>query len=113
MIRELEKIFKAFGDKNRLRIVNMLRDKPLCVCEITDILNLSQSAVSGHLRVLREAGVVEDNKDGLWVEYTLCRDGGITKDLLRLIEKTVAHDPAMEGERKRARQADRQFLCKK
>ena len=113
MVEKLEKIFKAFADKNRLRIVNMLRDQPLCVCEITDILNLSQSAVSGHLRVLKNAGVVQDTKDGLWVEYTLRRDRTITKDLLRLVEEAAALDPVMEAERNRALKTDRQVLCKK
>jgi ArsR family transcriptional regulator len=113
MVRKLEKILKALGDKNRLRIVNMLRDKPMCVCEITDVLELSQSAVSGHLRVLKEAGVIGDRKDGLWVEYSLCRDGGAVGDLLRSIEESFLHDPEMKAERKLAGRTDRQALCKK
>ena len=113
MVRELEKIFKALGDKNRLRIVNMLRDKPMCVCEITDILKLSQSAVSGHLRVLKEAGVIGDRKDGLWVEYSLSRDGDAVGDLLRVIDENFLRDTDMKAERKLAGLTDRRVLCKK
>ena len=113
MLKQMEKIFKALGDKNRLRILNMLRDSPMCVCEITDVLSLSQSTVSGHLRVLKEAGIVEDTKDGLWVEYSLCKDKRLNKHLLGLTEMFFDEDEEMKEEREKALQADRQVLCKK
>ncbi len=52
MVVKIEKIFKALCDRSRLRIINILSLKPLCVCEIAEVLGLSQSTVSGHLRVL-------------------------------------------------------------
>lgn len=113
MVRRMEKIFKALGDRNRLRIVNMLKDRPLCVCEITDILKLSQSTVSGHLRVLKEAGLVEDAKDGLWVEYRLGGQKGLEQKLLKLTGAFFEADEVMKQERNRALRADRQKLCKK
>lgn len=109
----MEKIFKALGDRNRLRIVNMLKERALCVCEITNILKLSQSTVSGHLRVLRDAGLVDDVKDGLWVEYRLCKDKILEKQLLKLIETFFEADEEMKREREKALRADRQILCKK
>ena len=113
MLKRLEKNFKALGDRNRLRIINMLKHRAMCVCEITDILKLSQSTVSGHLRVLKEAGIVEDSKDGLWVEYSLTRDIRLNKDLLSLIESFFEADEKMKEERVKALGADRQVLCKK
>ncbi len=113
MVKKLEKIFKALGDKNRLRIVNMLRQKAMCVCEITQVLKVSQSTVSGHLRVLREAEIVEDTKDGLWVEYRLCMKDDFVKELLLSMENLTGQDQEMRAERLHAQKADRNVLCKK
>jgi len=71
-IRNIEKIIKALADKNRLRIICLLNEKQdLCVCEITDIIGLSQPTISSHLRLLENAGLVESDKDGLWVNYNI------------------------------------------
>ena len=113
MLSNIEKIFKALSDKSRLRIINMLGGKPLCVCEITEVLKLSQSTVSGHLRVLKEAGLLEDEKDGLWVEYHLNRENRFNADILDLILETLESDPEMTDERKAALQASREAICKK
>lgn len=64
-------IFKALGDTTRLEIVRMLFHKELCVCDILDAFSMSQPAISHHLRILREAGVVLDRKEGKWVLYRL------------------------------------------
>jgi ArsR family transcriptional regulator len=113
MLKEMEKCFKALGDRNRLRIINMLKQRAMCVCEITDILKLSQSTVSGHLRVLKEAGMVEDTKEGLWVEYRLCKEKNLNNQLLKLTGIFFEADEEMKLEREKALRADRQMLCKK
>ena len=71
MLDKLVKIFKAIGDKNRLRIIKMLQNKNLCVCEITAVLGLATSTVSNHLHLLKDADIIKDKKDGKWVEYYL------------------------------------------
>lgn len=111
MTKKTEKIFKALGDKSRLRILNMLTQKPMCVCEITEILKLSQSTVSGHLRVLKDAELVEDSKDGLWVEYRLCTTDRFVSGLLDLTLEELISDPAMETERRLAVRANREVIC--
>ena len=68
-MRHIEKIFKALADRNRLRILKMLEARPLCVCEITAVLGIAQSSVSRHLGILREAGLVDDKKEGQWMIY--------------------------------------------
>ena len=113
MTKQLEKIFKALGDRNRLRIVNMLSRKPMCVCEITHVLKLSQSTVSGHLRVLKEAELVEDKKEGLWVEYHLNRGSALSSQILELVDQNLRHDPLAAGERESALKAKRhEITCK-
>lgn len=69
--RALAKIFKALGDETRLEIVKMLAGKERCACAFLSSFPMSQPAISNHLRVLREAGVVIDNKDGRWIFYRL------------------------------------------
>ncbi len=113
MLSKIEKSLKALADRNRLRVANMLSQKAMCVCEITQILKLSQSTVSGHLRVLKEAGLVEDQKDGLWVEYRLCYDNFFNKDLLTLVLDTFSEDTTLTQERKIAQVTDRTIVCKR
>ncbi|UCH94437.1 MAG: winged helix-turn-helix transcriptional regulator [Candidatus Aminicenantes bacterium] len=113
MVSKVERIYKALGDKTRLRIINMLGEKSMCVCEITEVLKLSQSTISGHLRVLKDAELVEDEKDGLWVEYHLCRDEKFISDIVNLILDALASDPKMIEESKKASQADRNAICRK
>jgi DNA-binding transcriptional ArsR family regulator len=69
---DLGALLRALGDETRLRIFSLLTKAELCVCEIEDILDLSQSLVSNHLAVLRRAGLVEsrrDAEDARWVFY--------------------------------------------
>jgi ArsR family transcriptional regulator, arsenate/arsenite/antimonite-responsive transcriptional repressor len=113
MVAKIEKLFKALGDRSRLRIINMLSEKSLCVCEIKEILGLSQSTVSGHLRVLKEAELVEDEKDGLWIEYRLCRDKKLNDAVLDLILETLEPDKKMTDDRMAALKANRETICKK
>jgi ArsR family transcriptional regulator len=66
--------FRALADENRLRIVDLLRGGEQCVCELTDALEIGQSLLSFHLRILREAGLVTDRRDGRWAYYALSPD---------------------------------------
>ena len=69
MLQEVERTLKAAGDATRLRILRMLEDGPLCVCQVVEVLGLSQSTVSKHLVLLKNAGLIEDEKRGKWVFY--------------------------------------------
>jgi ArsR family transcriptional regulator, arsenate/arsenite/antimonite-responsive transcriptional repressor len=64
-------LFHALSDETRLQIIELLRKGERCVCELTDSLDAAQSRLSFHLRVLRDAGIVRDRKDGRWVHYQL------------------------------------------
>jgi ArsR family transcriptional regulator len=74
-MKDFIRVMKALSDPNRVKIVKMLQHKLMCVCEIQAALGISQSSVSKHLKILEEAGVVDFNKEGLWVNYYLT-DGG-------------------------------------
>jgi ArsR family transcriptional regulator, arsenate/arsenite/antimonite-responsive transcriptional repressor len=64
-------LFHALSDETRLEIIELLRGGERCVCELTDTLDAAQSRLSFHLRVLKDAGIVRDRKDGRWVHYEL------------------------------------------
>ncbi len=71
---ELVRIHKALAHPVRLRILAMLRRGPLCVCQMTAVLQLAASTVSAHLSDLRRCDLVIERKDGKWVEYRLADD---------------------------------------
>ena len=64
-------LFHALSDSTRLEILEMLRDGERCVCELQDELEAAQSRLSFHLRVLKEAGLVSDRRDGRWSYYRI------------------------------------------
>ena len=67
----LARLFHALADEKRLRILELLRGGELCVCDLVTEVNASQPLLSFHLRILREAGLVSDRRDGRWVHYSL------------------------------------------
>jgi len=70
-MEELSIIFKALSDETRLRIVKLLEQGELCVCEIVAALGIVQPKASFHLGVLREAKFIKDRKEGKWIHYSL------------------------------------------
>jgi ArsR family transcriptional regulator len=69
-------IFRALGEETRLRIMALLvRGRELCVCDIVAALDLPQSSVSRHLAALRNAGLVDDRRQGIWMHYRVNREG--------------------------------------
>ena len=64
-------LFHALSDRTRLSILQRLRFGERCVCDLTDALDAAQSRLSFHLKVLKEAGLVTDRREGRWMYYTL------------------------------------------
>jgi ArsR family transcriptional regulator, arsenate/arsenite/antimonite-responsive transcriptional repressor len=76
-------LFHALSDETRLEIIQLLRKGERCVCELTDSLDAAQSRLSFHLRVLKDAGIVRDRKDGRWIHYELEPD--VFEEIERLV----------------------------
>ncbi len=115
MIEDKAKFFKAISDPNRLRILKMLQTRPLCVCEITDILQLAASTVSQHLKVLKEAEFIAEQKDGKWVNYLI---NSIPKDarvstFLTTLDFWIADQTTIIEDKKKVMDADRNAICSK
>ena len=71
---DLAELFKVFGDSTRIKILYALFESELCVCDIAQLLNLSQSAVSHQLRLLKQSRLVKNRRDGKTVFYSLADD---------------------------------------
>ncbi len=108
------KLFKALADTNRLRILYMLRIRPLCVCEIREILDLATSTVSQHLSILREAGFIYDIKEHKWVNYYLNRQSADARvhTILHALYSREFEDPVFRSDAERVRSVDRNVLCR-
>ena len=70
-MKEVARFFKAFSDETRLRILRLLLKGELCICELMEVLELPQSNVSRHMAYLKNAGLVDDRREAVWVYYSL------------------------------------------
>ncbi len=106
-------VFKALSDETRIRILKLLEKRELCVCELTEILGSAQSTVSRHLRILKDAGLVDDMRDGLWVNYRLSKEevNHYAEDILRLISTWLNEDPKVTKDLNKAETIDREDIC--
>jgi ArsR family transcriptional regulator len=114
-MREFIKVMKAFSDPNRVKIVKMLQRRTMCVCEIQEALHISQPAVSKHMKVLEEAGLVEYQKEGLWVNYYLTggEDSAYVATILGNMRHWLEDDPEIVELLKRLPTIRREEVCKR
>ena len=113
-VREISELFKTLGETNRLRVVMMLRARPMCVCELACVLGLDQSTVSRHLTKLKGAGLVEDERSGQWTDFKLvlpARNSWKGKILKTLMDELEASD-IIRADAVDAKKVDRNVVCK-
>jgi len=102
MRKSIDKMFKAFADENRLRILHLLSRGEQCVCDLMDVLKMGQSKVSRHLSYLRKSGLVNYRKEGLWVYYSLEKPAGeFHKRLLSCLDCCLTDVPSLKKDRER------------
>jgi len=77
----------VLGDKTRLRILALLLGRELCVCDLTEVLGISQPGVSQHMRRLRRTGFVHERRGGQWIYYSLNMDNPLFGSLLPTFPK--------------------------
>src|SRR5512144_64635 len=99
-MNELTTIFKALSDETRLRVIKLLEEGELCVCDITAALDMSQPKVSFHLSTLKEAGLIKDRKQGKWIHYSL-NEKDLFRRMLILSACERMQDSTISGDRKR------------
>ena len=113
-MKELVNIFSAISDETRIRILKLLEKHTMCVRELTAILGIRQPSVSHHLGILKRAGLVEDIRNGQWIDYRLARKKhneyafGILKMLLGWLNR----DPMVLKDLRKAKKVSREKICK-
>ena len=98
--QEMSRMFRAFSDHTRLRILNLLSAGEICVCDLVNVLGMSQPKVSRHLAYLRRAGLVKARRQGLWMHYQLTTaQGRFHKSLLHCLGDCFADVPQLARDR--------------
>ena len=114
-LKKIIKILKALADESRIRMLALLKERNgLCVCEITDIIGLSQPTISSHLKKLQDAEIITYSKDGLWVNYSL--DENMEKEVKQLLDSMVqilSEDERIKSDVSRSFKINREMICKK
>jgi ArsR family transcriptional regulator len=112
-MEETVKIFKALADESRVRILWMLEERPLCVCELQASLGLSQSSVSRHLQTLEESGFVVSQRSGAWKDYRLNPEPPVLiQGLLAQVRTAALLEPEAGRVRSEAARACRDEICR-
>lgn len=90
------KIFKALCDEKRLSILELLRGGEKCACVLIDQLEMGQSAVSYHMKILCESGIVTSRQEGKWTHYRLCEEG--SKAAAKLLRQLTTPDREQDSD---------------
>lgn len=96
LLQEDLAIFKAYSDETRLRILFLLKEGELCVCELVSVLGMPQGKISRHLSVLKHAKLVTDRREGTWIYYALSKTDTPLKFLLQNYLKKAELDMVTE-----------------
>ena len=91
----ISKLMVSFSDPFRLEIIDLMMDGEVCVCDIMKLTKLSQSRISYHIKILKEAGLISDRQEGRWVYYSL------NKESLFLIKEWITSLTDYSSNRKR------------
>lgn len=114
-MKDFIKVMKALSDPNRVKIVKMLQHKTMCVSEMQEALHVSQPTVSKDLKILKEAGLVRYEKDGLWVNYHLA-DGSknpYVASILGSLRHWLKDEPDVMLLKKELSMIDRKWIRRK
>ncbi len=107
------RVMKALSDPNRVRIIKLLGRKELCVCEIQSLLELAQSTVSKHMKLLEEADLVKFRKDGSWIIYQLTEgeESAYAKVMLINLSEWLDNDLELQNMVLKLSIVDQERLC--
>jgi ArsR family transcriptional regulator len=114
MLKDFVELSRAISDETRVRILKLLEYRELCVCQLTEILEMGQSTVSKHLGILRNTGLVEARKDRTWSFYRLSRREGINSSFLNLLSSILRDDSLILKDKERLGEVskkDIKILC--
>lgn len=110
---ELIPLFKALSDETRLRILKLLEEGELCVCDIVAALGMVQPKVSFHLKILKDAGLLMDRKQGKWVHYNIHDSDMFKRFLVLSVSERIPAEAGKEDQKRLAqfRKNDNRRRC--
>ena len=114
-MKDFIQVMKAVSDPNRVKVLKMLQNKSMCVCEMQAALQIAQPSVSKHLKLLEDSGLVGSKKDGLWVNYYLT-DGSSSPYaavVLGNLRHWLENNPEVSELVKRLPEIRREEVCKR
>ena len=85
--RDDAKLLKALADENRLRILSLLQEGEKCACVLLEELNITQSTLSHHMKMLCDSSLVEYKKDGKWMHYSISKEG--SENIKNMLNKYI------------------------
>jgi ArsR family transcriptional regulator, arsenate/arsenite/antimonite-responsive transcriptional repressor len=109
------KVMKALSDPGRVKIMKMLQERMMCVCEIQTALGIAQSTASKHLKIMEDAGLITYRKDGLWVNYMIAdgRESPYAASLIGRLRHWLDNDPELKELMARLPDVQREIICGK
>lgn len=106
-MNQLTTITHALSDHNRLRLLAACMDRERCVCQLVELIDLSNASISKHLATLRNAGLLESRKDGRWVHYqTPPSPAAIITDALTFVRTYAMNDDQFQTDRTKLTEID-------
>jgi ArsR family transcriptional regulator len=99
-MKVLLQVFKALSDETRLRILKLLEQGELCVCDIVASLDIIQPKISFHLGVLKEAGLVKDRRVGRWIHYRIDDSDMFRRLLLLSVNERISGDDILHDQKR-------------
>ncbi len=112
-LKKITRVLKALADENRVRILCLLKEKEnLCVCEIREIIGLSQPTISSHLKILENNELISFDKEGKWVNYSINSYLDVRiKQIISSILLFLKTDDEVKKDRDRVHKVNRRKLC--
>lgn len=99
-MNDLVAIFKALSDETRLRTLKLLEDGELCVCDIVAALDMVQPKVSFHLKILKDAGLIRDRRQGKWIHYSIHDSEMFKRFLIHSVLEKISSESVGEDQRR-------------
>jgi ArsR family transcriptional regulator, arsenate/arsenite/antimonite-responsive transcriptional repressor len=106
-VDEVATVLKLLGDKTRLTIMALLDKNECCVCELVEIFQMSQPAISQHLRKLKDAGLVKETRKAQWIFYSMNKE----HEMYSLIKDILAHIPDQQEKLKELKEKGIRISC--
>jgi ArsR family transcriptional regulator len=112
-MEQLVQFFKALSEETRLRIIMLLTQGELCVCDLMMVLDEPQSKVSRHLAYLKHSGLTKSKRVGIWMHYRLKEPAdGVHKSELNFLKEKLSHLPEFRADREKLSELKKEGGCK-